>query len=182
MKNIFRKTSNREPILAGDSFTTSFGFQQRLQTPDMKFDVVPVLDLLTLALLISLLFTRYIMLPGMQVSLPKTNLSMQPDDSRVAVLTVGNEGMLFFSGSVYEHSSIEQAFKEYVENDTVKSSVLLMKASDSMELQDFLDLCQMAQDAGFREVQIAADPTEKASTRTYEEAFRQSNPVQLPAR
>ena len=180
MMSTGRELSDRESAVVADSFTASFGLKQRLQLSPMKFDAVPVLDLIVLALLISLLFTRYLMLPGVQVDLPKTDFSMLHDASRVAVLTVGNEGMLFFSGSVYGHSSIGQAFQKYFENNNKKSSVLLLKASDSMELQKFLDLCQMAQDAGFSEVQIAADP-KKTLTRTYgQEVFKENEPALLP--
>ena len=181
MMSARREKSESAATPVPDSFTTSFGLQSRLQLSAMKFDAVPVLDIIALALLISLLFTRYLMVPGVQVDLPKTNLSIQHDASKIVVLTVGNEGMLFFSGSVYEHSSIEQAFQKYFESNDAESSVLLLKASDSMELQKFLDLCQMAQDAGFSELQIAAAP-KKTLTRTYEEAFQENDPVLLPVR
>src|SRR6056300_798660 len=87
-------------------FTASFGLLERLKRPEIKVDIIPVLDLMVLALLISLLFTRFVMLPGVRVNLPETDLRMQHDASEVAVLTIGNQGMLFFAGSVYEHGSI----------------------------------------------------------------------------
>lgn len=143
---------------AFDNLTTPFGLKQHLKPPKMKFDFVPVLDLLILALLISLLFTRYLMLPGVRVDLPKTELSVQQDASRVAILTIASSGMLFFAGSVYEQDSIGPAFQQYFEVGRSKSPVLLVKVGASMDIQQFLDLCQMAQNAGFVEVQIAADP------------------------
>ena len=41
-------------------------------------------------------------------------------------------------------------------------AILLVKAEASMELQLFLDLCRMAQQAGFDEVQIAGDEVAEA--------------------
>ena len=142
-------------------FTASFGLLERLKRPEIKLDVIPVLDLLVLALLISLLFTRFVMLPGVRVNLPETNLRMQHDVSEVAVLTIGNEGMLFFDGSVYEHSSVGEAFRRHLEDRGEQDTVLLVKAEASMELQLFLDLCRMAQSAGFDEVQVAGDQVEE---------------------
>ena len=142
-------------------FTASFGLLERLKRPEIKVDFIPVLDLMLLALLISLLFTRFVMLPGVRVDLPETDLRMQHDASEVAVLTIGNQGMLFFAGSVYEHGSIEQAFEKHLEGRDEQVSVLLVKAEASMELQLFLDLCRMAQTAGFDEVQIAGDQVEE---------------------
>ena len=181
MSNRTPEPSSQSSAFDADGFITSFGLQRRSQLSAMKFDPVPVLDLIALALLISLLFTRYLMMPGVQVDLPKSKFFIQQEASRVAVLTVGNEGMLFFSGSVYEHRSIKQAFKKYFEKNDAQPAVLLLKASDSMELQKFLDLCQMAQEAGFNEVQITADP-KKTLSRTYEEAFERSSPGLLPVR
>ncbi|MFQ3270256.1 MAG: biopolymer transport protein ExbD, partial [Lentimonas sp.] len=139
------------------AFTASFGLLERLKRPEIKVDFIPVLDLMLLALLISLLFTRFVMLPGVRVNLPETDLRMQHNASEVAVLTIGNQGMLFFAGSVYEHSSIERAFRKHLEDRDEQASILLVKAEASMELQLFLDLCRMAQSAGFDEVQIAGD-------------------------
>ncbi len=148
-------------VLTGE-FTMSFGLLERLKRPEIKIDFIPVLDLLVLALLVSLLFTRFVMLPGVRVNLPETDLRMQGDASEVAVLTIGNEGMLFFAGSVYEHSSVEKAFRRYLDDRGERDVILLVKAEASIELQLFLDLCRMAQSAGFDEVQIAGDQEEKA--------------------
>lgn len=156
--SVREETADNKLALTSDQLTTSFGLKYHLKQPKMKLDLVPALDLIVLALLISLLFTRYLMLPGVRVDLPKTDIYIQQDASRVAVLTIASGGMLFFAGSVYEQNSIGQAFQRYFENGKSTSSVLLVKAEASMDIQTFLDLCQMAQNAGFSEVQVAADP------------------------
>ena len=107
-----RETINNNLALTSDSLTTPFGLERHLKPPKMKLDLVPVLDLIVLALMISLLFTRYLMIPGVRVNLPKTEFSIQQDASKVAVLTIANEGMLFFAGSVYEQNSIGRAFQQ----------------------------------------------------------------------
>jgi biopolymer transport protein ExbD len=156
------RKSGEDLTASTGEFTASFGLLERLKRPEIKVDLIPMLDLMVLALLISLLFTRFVMLPGVRVNLPETDLRMQHDGSEVAVLTIGNEGMLFFDGSVYEHGSIEQAFRRHLEDRGEQASILLVKAEASMELQLFLDLCRMAQITGFDEVQIAGDQVEEA--------------------
>ena len=84
---------------------------------------------------------------------------MSPSNFPVTVLTIGNGGMLFFDGAVFELSSIERGFKNYYENILEKDVVLLIKTEGSMNLQLFLELCQMAKDAGFVQVQIAGERT-----------------------
>lgn len=143
-------------------FTAPLGLVDQLKRPSIKLDVVPILDMLVIALLMSLLFTRFVMVPGVRVDLPETELRMPHHDAAVSVLTIGNKGMLYFDGSVYEQSSIERAFKQHIEQSDVGSGhVLLVKPEATMPLQGFLDLCRMAQVAGFEQVQIAGEKKEE---------------------
>ena len=63
--------------------------------------------------------------------------------------------MLFFDGSVYTNESIERAFAEYMAKSDADARVLLLKAEATIDLQRFLELCQMAESAGFAQVQLA---------------------------
>jgi biopolymer transport protein ExbD len=171
-------TDESLPQTAG-GFTAPLGLLNHLKRPEIKLDIVPVLDLIVIALLISLLFTRFVMLPGVRVDLPATDLRMQHNDSPVAVLTIGNKGMLYFDGSVYEQTSIAKAFREHVQGALGKH-VLLVKAQATMELQLFLDLCRMAQEAGFVQVQLAGEKVEKSLDFIPVDALRESSNVLLP--
>jgi biopolymer transport protein ExbD len=97
------------------------------------------------------------MVPGVRIDLPDSEMQMQPSNLPVAVLTIGNRGMLFFEGSVYELDSIERGFKQHIESKPRREIVLLVKTQGSMDLQLFLKLCRMAQVAGFVQVQIAGE-------------------------
>jgi biopolymer transport protein ExbD len=178
--NVSESQSDDPVPVAAHEFTTSFGLLERLKRPEIKLDPIPVLDLMVLALLVSLLFTRFVMLPGVRVNLPETDLRMQHDASEVAVLTIGNGGMLFFDGSVYEHGSVEQAFRHHLEGRGSEPAILLVKAEASMELQLFLDLCQMAQQAGFDEVQVAGDQVEETLELIPADALQQGNQALFP--
>jgi len=138
-------------------YTEPLGLMAHLRRPPIKLDVVPVLDLLVIALLFSLLFTRFVMVPGVRVDLPDSEMQMLPSHLPVAVLTIGNRGMLFFDGAVFELNSIERGFRKHIEEMPKEDVVLLVKTEGSMDLQLFLKLCRMAQDAGFVQVQIAGE-------------------------
>jgi biopolymer transport protein ExbD len=150
-----------EPSLLTGRYTTSFGLVERLPRLKTGFDVVAVLDLIAIALFISLLFTRFVVAPGVRVSLPETDLRMPQNASNVAVLTIGNKGMLFFDGGVYDLKSIDQAFERFMVATDGSASVVLLKTEASISLQIFLELCQMAQDAGFEQVQISGQRNEQ---------------------
>lgn len=150
-------TDDKTSLGAGHSYTEPLGLMGRLKRPPIKLDMVPVLDLLVIALLFGLLFTRFVMLPGVRVDLPDSEMQMQPSNLPVAVLTIGNRGMLFFEGSVYEINSIERGFTQHISGLPGGDVVLLVKTQGSMDLQLFLKLCRMAQVAGFVQVQIAGE-------------------------
>jgi biopolymer transport protein ExbD len=141
--------------LQGTSFTEPFAFRERLRCADSRIDFIPVLDMIVIAMLVSLLFTRFVSLPGVRVDLPVTEMRMQHVEQAVAVLTIGNNGMLFFNGAVYEPGTIQRGFRQYVENSDGAGPVLLIKADHSMQMQGFLRLCELAKSAGFVQVQLA---------------------------
>jgi biopolymer transport protein ExbD len=161
MANLNKNSGDLLPEATGH-FAGSLGLLQRLKRPEIKVDLIPVLDLMVLALLISLLFTRFVMLPGVRVDLPSTDLRMQHSASAVAVLTIGNKGMLFFDGSVYQLGTVERAFRHHLNGRGGQDVVLLVKAEATMELQLFLELCRMAQAAGFTQVQIAGEKVQES--------------------
>lgn len=138
-------------------YTNPFGFLAHVARPTLKLDMVPVLDLLVIALLFGLLFTRFVMVPGLQVDLPDSELQMQPGTLPVSVLTIGNRGMLLFDGGVFEMGTIASGFESHIREKSSGAIVLLVKTEGSMDLQRFLELCRMAQAAGFIQVQIAGE-------------------------
>jgi biopolymer transport protein ExbD len=125
-------------------------------------DLMPLIDLLCIALLFSLLFTRLVITPGVQLSLSETELQMPQATQEVAVLTVQNEGMLLFDGGVYQVDSIEEAFLERMMRTKDKPVILLLKAGRLLPMQTLLDICSKAKSAGFVQIDLAAQRTEAA--------------------
>lgn len=76
-------------------YTSPLGLVGRLRQVEIKLDMIPVLDLIVIALLVSLVFTRFVMIPGVRVDLPETDLRMQYSTDPLTVLTIENRGMLF---------------------------------------------------------------------------------------
>lgn len=138
------------------SLITIFGLKTQLKAPRLQLLGLPLLDLLCLALLCSLFFTRYVMLPGVEVDLPQSDLKMQPGDSFVSVLTIGHHEALYFEGNVHNLRSIEAAFEQLVDRHENAEPTLLIKASADLKMELFLHLCKLAKNAGFVQVKVAA--------------------------
>lgn len=74
------------------SYTQPLGFRALLKSPVVKLDILPILDILVIALLFGLLFSRFAMVPGVRIDLPNSELKIALNNLPVAVLTVGNGG------------------------------------------------------------------------------------------
>ena len=101
--------------------------------------------------------------PGVRVDLPSTSFRMYHTSAKVSVLTIENEGMLFYQGRVYEISALERAFSDYIKLHPAGTAVLLIKPQAGMQLDRFLHLCEIAQLAGFGQVQIAGQKNSKVT-------------------
>ena len=143
--------------------TDWLGLSGRQKRPDFRLDLIPILDLLVIALLVSLLFTRFVVFPGVRVDLPSTNFRVYHSSAKVSVLTIENEGMLFYQGRVYEIGALERAFADYIKLHPTGTAVLLIKPQAGMQLDSFLHLCEIAQSAGFGQVQIAGQKNSKVT-------------------
>ena len=139
------------------SLTTIFGLKTQLKAPKLQLLGLPLLDLLCLALLCSLFFTRYVMMPGVEVDLPVSELKMQRGDSFLTVLTIGHHEALYFEGSVHNLRSIEAAFEQLVDRYEDATPTLLINASADLKMELFLHLCKLAKNAGFVQVKVAAN-------------------------
>ena len=89
----------------------SFNIASQLKSPHVRLDALPLLDLLTIALLFGLLFSRMVVTPGVRLDLPETNLRMPASAAAIAVLTVQNEGMLLLTGVYISWIPLLQHFK-----------------------------------------------------------------------
>lgn len=150
-----RYVKQEAPNRASVSFVEPFAFRDRMRQAETRISLIPVLDMIVIAMLVSLLFTRFVTLPGVRVDLPTTEMRMQHSAHAVAVLTIGNNGMLFFDGAVVNAASIERGFKAFLDSSDREINVLLIKANFAMEMQDFLQLCELAKAAGFHQIQLA---------------------------
>ena len=135
-------------------FTEPFGFARHLKKSSGALDFIPFVDLIVVGLFVSLMFTRFVVLPGVKVDLPATDMRIQHSGSGVAVLTIGANQMLFFNNGVYEAATIGRSFGDFVESNGKEDLALLIKVQSSMDVQTFLQLVELAQGAGFSQVQI----------------------------
>lgn len=119
------------------------------------FNLIILIDLAFIALLFAILFTRLVTLPGMNIDFVKTDLQVHSAHSNVVILTLENTETIFFDGGIYNMQTIESALNNYLKKDTSRKGTSLIIRSDSqIDLESFLNLCRMVEDAGYKNIQI----------------------------
>ncbi len=126
--------------------------QSQRATP---FNLLVLIDVAFIGLLFSLLFTRFVMIPGMDVEFLRTDLKMNPSSTNIVVLSIENKDTIFFDGGIYNLLSIDSALEQYIQSHPEKTNTSLVIRSDSdMDLESFLDLCSKAEKVGYSSIQI----------------------------
>ena len=151
------------------NYTEPFGLLSRVRRPSSQLDWIPGLDILAIALMFSLLLTRFVSVSGVNIELPRSGLEMQAASGPVAVLTISNRGMFFFQGGVFELDTLGAGLAQFVQKLEARSkdpqmqqATLLIKTEGSIDVESVLIVIDMAKQSGFQGIQIAAKPINEA--------------------
>ena len=126
--------------------------QSNRETP---FNLIILIDLAFIGLLFAILLTRLVTLPGMNIDFVKTDMQVHATHSNVVILTLENTDTIFFDGGIYNMQTIESALNGYINNEVSRKGTSLIIRSDSqIDLESFLKLCSMVEDAGYKNIQI----------------------------
>lgn len=128
-----------------------------------SLSVFAVFDLLLIALMFTLLSSKFVLSTGIvldvqdRIVLPTVDesvLSKASTTESIGILNLREGGMIIYDGKIY---SLE-TFKIFMESYKAKSEVLLVKADAGVHSQILIDVASCAKLAGFKKIQIAATP------------------------
>lgn len=149
------------------SLTKPLELEHVLSVPERRLDAAAMIDVLLIALLLSMLGSRFIFAPGMTIDLgldlpitSQVELAGVPTEAvlTVKVLTAKRDNMYIFNGSIYTFKGLEQMFREYDGAHHHRStSILLIKADKTLSMDTFVKLVDMARMAQFSKVQLASE-------------------------
>lgn len=142
------------------SLSRPFELHQILTPPERRLDAAAMMDVLLIALFISLLGSRFIFAPGVtaDLQLPTTaqDLPGVAVDAVLVVLNAKDENMHIFNDSVYRLSALPQALEEYVSDEGEgQNAVLLLKVDAGVPSGTLFQITEFARKAGFAQVQFA---------------------------
>ena len=143
----------------------------RLRRIEIGLDAAALFDVLLLAIMLTLLSSKYICATGMPINLeniqsaaealPITNDTEKAIiDADVDVLSAKGDSMLIFDGAIYTINSFRYELKK--SKPKVKSrGTLLIKADKNLSSQALINICEAAKLGGFKKAIIAARPNEE---------------------
>ncbi|MEO0795679.1 MAG: biopolymer transporter ExbD [Verrucomicrobiota bacterium] len=138
--------------------------QRRLRTPPTGADVAALFDILLIAFMLTLLGSRFVFAPGSTVALEELTLP-QSSQTRLAgvptadVLTLLQDDRLIYQGQFMSADTWASILaKQDSKERRANNAILLLKADARISLQAFLNISDLAREAGYTRVQIAERP------------------------
>lgn len=138
--------------------TKPFNLSEKQRVLSERIDAVPFLDVILIFLFFSVLSSRFVFAPGVTLSLPSTLQAPGDVVAASSVLTVNEiEGreMLIFEGGIFTLETLPRAFES---REIGNGEVLLVRMDQTVSMQLLVRVCELAENAGFVRVQIAAEP------------------------
>lgn len=138
----------------------------RVHKDGFSMSVFALFDLFVLALMAAMFSSKFILAPGISIkagsvinlpALPADKIEKALVDEDICVLNIHGKNMIIFNGKIYD----ELSFAKEIKNYQAKGQTLLLKADASISGQILLNICAMAEAAGFKQIHIAARPKEE---------------------
>lgn len=140
------------------SLVDPLNLQQRLRRrPQTGLDPTPFVDVLIILAVFALGVSRFVQAPGMELDLVRANSFTHTLATPSAALTIDPYGSIFFQGLKIPEERLASTLRAYIEQQSQDRLVLLVMADVSMNLEQLFGLMDTAREAGFHQVQLAAE-------------------------
>ncbi|MDR0728129.1 MAG: biopolymer transporter ExbD [Puniceicoccales bacterium] len=126
----------------------------RLPEPEHWLDFWAFANVGILVFALSLLSSRFILSPGMNVALPQLPgpLSAVPT---LGVLTLSNDRLFFFDGRILTLENLEEALRDFLSRHTLRPATLLLRPDKDLSVGVLCRVSALAKRSGFGQLQIA---------------------------
>ena len=94
---------------------------------------------------------------GVGIDLPRTLEPTYANLNTAAVLTLKSNNLIFFENEKLGMEELPERLTQKISQSPQENNILLVKADRGIPAEDVLRLCDLATQAGFASVQIAAE-------------------------
>ena len=136
-------------------FSQPLNLERFIRTnPESSLEVVPIVDILIMAVFFGVFGTPFVLPVGVNVDL-QLNETLVSGMEVAAVLTVKRDNMLLFEGQNLKLSQFEEKARIYL--DGKKNATLLIRLDPVINTETFFKICGEAKKAGFSTVHVAGE-------------------------
>jgi biopolymer transport protein ExbD len=146
--------------------TRPLDLESRMSPPPRDFTAVAWVNVGLIVLFFSLLGSRFVLATGVLVGvgeagaieLPSVNPASASTAATSVVVSYRRDNVILFEGGMYSLAELRKHMAAYTKNNP--GSVMLVRADKQVSNQALADLFAMAGAVGFKNVLLAAEPTE----------------------
>ena len=129
---------------------------ERLQDK-LHFDWTPLVDLCLIGFFWAIASSQWMVPLGVGIDLPRTLEPTYANLNTAAVLTLKSNNLIFFENEKLSMEELPERLAKKLGQSPQENNILLVKADRGIPAEDLLRLCDLATQAGFASIQIAAE-------------------------
>jgi biopolymer transport protein ExbD len=130
-------------------------FKTHCQISKGMVDAAPLVNVVFLLLLFFVLNSSFVMVPGIKVSLPSTDMQLNATFQSL-VVTVARDDLLFFDNQPISIDKLEPALRDAVQHG--RGRELIINAGDQVSHGTVVEIMSAANRAGLTTINMAARP------------------------
>jgi biopolymer transport protein ExbD len=139
--------------------TRPFNFEAQLKRPSSRMDAIPFINVCAVVLFFSILSSRFVLAPGITITLPATRQAA-PDYALATrflnVREVQGGEMLLFEGKILKLDSFEKELEKMAA--TAPGEILLIRMDRGVSAGLWVRVVELVRRAGFASIQVAVEP------------------------
>lgn len=120
------------------------------------FSFSSLTDIVFLLLIFFLLSSSFVLQPGIKVQLPKSE-SVEEETQRQIVITLTEKGAIFLNDQLVTTETLGGKLSKLLQND--RDKVVVIKADQTVSLQNAVEVMDIAKGAGATRLLIATQPS-----------------------
>jgi biopolymer transport protein ExbD len=126
------------------------------QPEESTLDMTPLVDVVFLLIIFFMLSTTFIVLPGLKINLPAAASEKIEVEPEKLVLSVDEEGTLYFDDELVDRDSMKRKLREAAASD--RDVLILLKGDRQCVYGRIVDLLDMVHQTGLNRVAIVTSP------------------------
>lgn len=126
-----------------------------------EINMTPLIDIMLVLLIIFMVTSTAALESGMDIELPKTQVTMEKKQDEILIITLDKDGKVAIQGKVVQESEISSKISDMLKE--LKTETVILEGDTRAYLGKAVEIMDIAKSAGAKSFSIAAEenPTKK---------------------